>query len=415
MKIKVLHLVHNISNGGAARSAIEIHNALENEEIYSEVLILEKRQLLKKPMVNFKNYLFTAWLKPRLVNWILKNFSCNCDYLESLSFFDSGLEKFINNSNFDIVNLHWINGETISIRDISNITKPLVWTLHDIWPLSGSKHLPVVNFNRAKKRIFFCFDFDKAIYRKKKALWKNNFNFVCPSKWMFQIAINSNFPESKTVTHIPNPVNTLFWKEIAESDKKFNFTDPQRKNKFTFCFLSSGSLDDINKGFDLLSDTLNYLDAQGYAFNIVNIGRVELKNTYKNVNVSNLSTITNDEDLRLIYSYSDALIMPSRFENFPNVALESLSCSRPVIAFNTGGVGDIISHKRTGFLANNFEPHLLADGFIWIMEKTEEERALIGKECRVAVEKFSELKVSKLYFSLYKKILQNELSGYRPK
>src|SRR5690606_24332082 len=54
------------------------------------------------------------------------------------------------------------------------------------------------------------------------------------------------------------------------------------------------------------------------------------------------------EELRLIYSASDFLLLPSREDNLPNTMLESLLCGTPVIAFGTGGMTDHIKEDETG-------------------------------------------------------------------
>ena len=46
----------------------------------------------------------------------------------------------INSFNADIVNLHWVCNNTLSIRDIKKIKAPVVWTLHDNWPFSNGIH-----------------------------------------------------------------------------------------------------------------------------------------------------------------------------------------------------------------------------------------------------------------------------------
>jgi glycosyltransferase involved in cell wall biosynthesis len=61
----------------------------------------------------------------------------------------------------------------------------------------------------------------------------------------------------------------------------------------------------------------------------------------------------NREQLPEIYSSADLLILPSRFDAFSNVALESLSCGLPVIAYNTKGARDMIRNGKDGFLVNN--------------------------------------------------------------
>ena len=60
-------------------------------------------------------------------------------YSHSLNIFNSNILAKINNINPDIVNLHWINNELISIKQISKIKQPIVWTF-DIWPMCGGEH-----------------------------------------------------------------------------------------------------------------------------------------------------------------------------------------------------------------------------------------------------------------------------------
>ena len=61
--------------------------------------------------------------------------------LHSPSFLSSSWVKKINSSDADIVNLHWVQHEMLSVSDISKIKKPLVWTLHDMWGFCGAEHI----------------------------------------------------------------------------------------------------------------------------------------------------------------------------------------------------------------------------------------------------------------------------------
>jgi glycosyltransferase involved in cell wall biosynthesis len=54
-----------------------------------------------------------------------------------------------------------------------------------------------------------------------------------------------------------------------------------------------------------------------------------------------------------LFSASDLLILPSRFDTFSCSVLEALSCGLPVIAYNTKGPKDIIQHGVCGFLADD--------------------------------------------------------------
>jgi len=51
------------------------------------------------------------------------------------------LVKKINSSDADIVHLHWVQGEMLSISDINKIKKPIIWSLHDMWGFCGAEHI----------------------------------------------------------------------------------------------------------------------------------------------------------------------------------------------------------------------------------------------------------------------------------
>lgn len=61
----------------------------------------------------------------------------------------------------------------------------------------------------------------------------------------------------------------------------------------------------------------------------------------------------NHEDLPSVYSAADLLIMPSKFDTFSCVVLESLSCGLPVVAYKTKGPKDIIQDGKCGFIVSN--------------------------------------------------------------
>jgi len=55
-------------------------------------------------------------------------------------------------------------------------------------------------------------------------------------------------------------------------------------------------------------------------------------------------------DLPLYYNAADVCVVPSYYESFGLVALESMACGTPVVATRVGGLSTIIQHGRTGYL-----------------------------------------------------------------
>jgi glycosyltransferase involved in cell wall biosynthesis len=59
--------------------------------------------------------------------------------------------------------------------------------------------------------------------------------------------------------------------------------------------------------------------------------------------------------------------VPSRLEAFGQTASEAHACATPVVAFNTGGLADIVAHRQTGYLAKPFDVADLAAGIEWVI------------------------------------------------
>ncbi len=72
------------------------------------------------------------------------------------------------------------------------------------------------------------------------------------------------------------------------------------------------------------------------------------------------------------YSAADLLVLPSHYESFGLVALESLACGTPIIATQVGGMKSILEEGETGLLVNNFSPSNLAKGIETLLCRSRE-------------------------------------------
>ena len=182
--MKILHVTFSDHFGGANISAYRIHESLKQNNIDSKILVLDRSYknrnnknviLYKQEKIFFfriRNYI------AKILDYLIRN---NCQ--NSFNFFNSGLTNFINKMDVDIVNLHWINNEMISIKEIAEIRKPIVWTLHDMWAFCGTEHYTLnKRFIKGYSKFnndSLGFDIPKFIWLKKhKYLKKNNFYFT---------------------------------------------------------------------------------------------------------------------------------------------------------------------------------------------------------------------------------------------
>ena len=115
-----------------------------------------------------------------------------------------------------------------------------------------------------------------------------------------------------------------------------------------------------------------------------------------------------DLSLRALYSAADVMVVPSRQEAFCQTASDAHACGTPVVAFNTGGLPDIVADRLTGALAEPFEPASLAVAIRWVLEDPQRRRAL-GAAARERAERFwAPARVSGLYAEVYGRAMVDE-------
>jgi glycosyltransferase involved in cell wall biosynthesis len=358
-------LIVSLSNkgGGASRAALNLFNELKTKNIdvsminiegdnYPDVKILNSSRVTK--------YIFR--IKNLIVKLILiffKNYSK--DY-RSLNIFPSKLLNLINNSNADIVHLHWIGAEMISIKQISKIKKIIVWTMHDAWPLNGCNHIDPQDYNiqETKRKDII----EKITLNKKiKYLADKNIHFTSPSKWLFNKYQKSFYNKTKTkCTIIPNIFDIDKWEKIDNDNAKSYFSLPI--NKIIIIFGANNAVTSYNKGFTFFKFLVETLDKDKYHFLV--FGNNTDKFLSNKTNITKVGIVKDDKIMKKIYSAGNITLLPSRIENLPYTALESIACNTPVLAFDTGGLSDIVIHKKNGYLVEKYNKEQLIEGVFWL-------------------------------------------------
>ena len=409
--LKISHLSNSDIIGGAGIASYRIHKALLKKGHKSELFVNNYYSgdfTVSYPI----NYLgkVSAVIKPQIINPLKKLLVTRNKALHSLSILPSNWPNKLNNSDADIIHLHWVQNEMISIKDIGNIKKPIVLNTHDMWPFCGAEHL---NFDGRWQNGYYKknrpenesgFDLNRYIWQLKKRYWKKPFYIVSPSKWMAQCVEKSALMKNWPCTIIPNCIDTKKWGPLNKSfsRKLLNLPD----NNPILIFGTFNSNNQFHKGFDLLKKSLDFLKTINEDFNLVIFGQNKPKNpidfgfpTYY------LGQLKDSYSLKALYSASDILLVPSRVESFCNTACEAHSCGMPVVSFKVGGLIDIISHKKTGYLATPFDIKDFANGIIWVSDQINLDKKLNNLARERAVKNWDYEIVSKKYENLYQKII----------
>ena len=408
--INIIHISHTDDKSGAGIAAKRIHISLIKND-FNIRSIMKVNKLFSKNDSSIvginKLEKIIFFIKLIIERKIIDFLNYQDNNFHSLSIFPSNLHKKLNNSDFDIIHLHWVQHEMISIESIGKIKKPIVWTFHDLWPCFKTAHYPdKINSKKIKKNNIFQEFIDNWCLKRKQTSWKKPFNIVCPSNWMADEVRKSEIMDKCNIEVIPNPLDINIFKPMEVKKARSILDINSRKNIILF-----GSLDgskDFRKGFDLFEKLIEVISNEYWNFEILTFGKETKLNFAKNITIRNLGLIKNKKKLAIIYSASDLMIVPSRLESFGQTASEAQSCGTPVLAFKTSGLIDIIEDGKTGYLIEKYNCKKMAKKIIELLED-KPQLSLLGKEARNnAIKKFSQEIVAKKYIKFYKSILNKK-------
>ena len=98
------------------------------------------------------------------------------------------------------------------------------------------------------------------------------------------------------------------------------------------------------------------------------------------------------------------VVMPSRREALPLVALEAASMARPVVATRVGGLPEVVAHEQTGLLVAPEDSDALAEAIAFLLEHPETARRMGQAARRRAEEVFSWTRCVDAYETLYRRL-----------
>lgn len=106
-----------------------------------------------------------------------------------------------------------------------------------------------------------------------------------------------------------------------------------------------------------------------------------------------------------LYRRASALVVPSRDEGLGLVAVEAQLCETPVIAFDSGGLRDIIQHAVTGILVSDFSAESFARAADELLASPDHAAALGAAGRRAALAVFSPDAVARSYAAIYREAI----------
>ena len=429
-KLKTYLLSHSDSIGGGPRAAYRTHSALREAGVDS-VMVVNQAVIgdwtVKGPsgaLGKLKAKLYSGL--GGIIGRLVKDGNPTP---HSLAYLPTNRAQEFNSAPIDLIHLHWVNGEMLSIKDIGNIRKPLVWTLHDMWAFSGAEHY-VADDSTARWRQGYQlsnrpksekgFDLNTWTWQRKQRSWKypKPIHIVTPSRWLTECAAQSELMNGWPMHVVPNPLNTELWKPVDKATARELLHLPAKAPLLMFGAI--GGATDPRKGFDLLREALTFLKSaqtkaqassqttppllQGLELVIFGQHAPQVPEDL-GFPVHYMGHVHDDVSLRLLYSAADVMVVPSRQEAFGQTASEALACGTPVAAFNATGLMDVLEHQVSGYLAKPFEAEDLAIGIEWLFSELAKSNQLNIAARKRAVDCFSYPVVAKQYEAIYRQAI----------
>ena len=405
--MRVLIVNTSERTGGAAVAANRLMMALNNNGVKAKMLVRDKESdsltvvgLPKSPMLNWH------FLWERLVIFFHCRFSRKHLFEIDLANTGSDITKLREFQEADVIHLHWINQGMLSLSGIRKILKsgkPVVWTMHDIWPATAICHL-TLNCRNFTTHCHNCrllpgkgssSDLSTSVWRKKeKMLEDSSIYFVTCSHWLEQEAKASALLRGQKIVSIPNPIDTHIYRSGDKQAARKNLGLPEDKRLILFV---SQRVTNKNKGMDYLIDACRQLE--DYELVILG-GHAEEVVDQLPLKAHPLGYVNDERRIVEIYQAVDVFVLPSLSENLPNTIMEAMACGVPCVGFKVGGIPEEIDHKRNGYVAEYRDSDDLARGIRWILSEADYDQ-LSQEAVRKVAHSYSQQSVAISYLDVY--------------
>ena len=415
--MRVLIVNTSERTGGAAVAANRLMKALINHGVKTKMLVRDKdtdsltvTSLPKSPCLRW-NFLWE-----RLVIFMRCGFSRKHLFEIDLANTGTDITRLREFQEADIIHLHWINQGMLSLSGIRKILrsgKPVVWTMHDIWPATAICHV-TLGCRSFTTRCHSCRllgkhqgdDLSTTVWQRKlRILEGENIYFVACSRWLEQEAKASALLKGHKITSIPNPIDTHIYNRYNKDEARQRLGLPQDRRLILF---ASQRVTTPNKGMNYLIEAcrlLSDLTKCQTPYEVVILGgHAEEVVELLQLKAHPLGYVNDERQIVDVYNAADVFVLPSLSENLPNTIMEAMACGVPCVGFKVGGIPEEIDHKRNGYVADYCNAEDLARGIGWILEESDYE-ALSRNAIQKVVHNYSQQNVALRYAEVYQQAL----------
>jgi glycosyltransferase involved in cell wall biosynthesis len=400
--LNVLHISESDAAGGAGRAAYKLHRGINGLGHSSRMLVGRK----VTPDADIRP------LKRNLAWRALDRASG--EFLDLLSlqyvFYPSSFgvlgDRWFRSA--DVVQLHNLHGSYFGFTALPAISRgrPVVWQLHDQWGMTG--HVAYsLDCERWAHGCGTCpylgeyprlrRDTTALLYRMKDAAYDmSRLTLVVPSHWMDRLVRASPLLGRFDIRHIPTGIDTGVFRPGSQEEARKRLRLPLDQR---IVFFAAAQINERRKGLHLLAEALRRLEKPPLLM-VAGGGTV-----VRGIETRYLGQLADENVLADAYRAADVFAVPTLADVLTQTAPESIACGTPCVAFDRGGVTDVVRHMETGYTARFGDADDLAQGLATLLGD-QELLDRLGRRCReVAESEFPiELQVER-YVALYEELV----------
>lgn len=415
---KVVLINHSDTLGGAAIVTFRLMQALRREGVDARMVVFTKTSQEKNVSRVFTRFTRTmAFCLERLRILMANGFNYANLYKVSTGDFALNVHHHPWVKEADIICLNWFNQGLMSlsgIRKLHKMGKKIVWTLHDMWAMTGICHHSYeceYFLDRCGNCQFLAGgghpnDLSHKYWKKKMELYTEvPITYVTVSSWLEDRARHSSLLKNSPVLtiHNPFPIENFY---TTPTKHLYTLLTPDKPNLILF---GAARLDDPIKGLDYTIEALNYIfdnypeiasKSAIYFFGAMKHPERldELRFSYRW-----LGRVNDFKILRYLYASAKVVISTSLYETLGGTLVEGQAGGALPVTFGIDGRADVVEHKKTGYIARYKDARDVAEGVLWAL-KSDISREFLHDS---VAERFASAAIARKYIDLFSSLYQH--------
>ncbi|MFC5453933.1 glycosyltransferase [Prosthecobacter fluviatilis] len=404
-KHKIVLLSDNLQGGAALVPNLLANDlsAQEGYEVHRWHFTPPATPAFFQPSVQEKS-LYRNRKRP-FVERIVKNFSKKVASVMRHKRNELALLEAVKRERPDLIHVHNIHSADIDHSTLQKLPAdiPIVWTLHDFWPLKA------IAFSWSERE-------DKQLQRYKIGTWsraallqkrdaffsqRKNLTLVAPSAYVQRVVRHYAARHQVPCAVIPYVINRGFFRpqDHAAAAEKWGLTSDKT-------WIGIGSTwNNSRKGMDVLWRALAHADCRSLGLLIWG-HESNQQPIIKDLTIRNAGYVSETDRVASLYAAVDAFICPTKADTGPLTVMESMAVGTPVLASRVGGIPERISHGESGLLFPS-QDHLALAALLEDIQKDIWPLKELGERARsFALQNFEPQRQVHQHMDLYQSVLQ---------